>query len=164
MRSARKTLRGQAGEFLNTRDDFLPFVEKFAEQQKGKPATKNGFRAGGSSHVYASGDAADSAFYIGRGKETARTNLTPIGMDDSPYYIAKFLGGTCTVDILRTGLSPDGAEFLEAQLIEDFGRQLLNWGGNLGTMLAAAAMRKCVSALEESRLCPPRPTSWPPVW
>jgi hypothetical protein len=50
------------------------------------------------------------------------------------------LGGTYTVDILRNGLSPDDAEFLEAQLIEIFGRQLANWAGNLGTMLTADAV------------------------
>jgi hypothetical protein len=44
------------------------------------------------------------------------------------------------VDILRNGLSPDDAEFLEAQLIEIFGGQLVNWAGNLGTTLTADAV------------------------
>jgi hypothetical protein len=52
------------------------------------------------------------------------------------------LDGTYTVEILRGGLSPDDAEDLEAHLIEVFGRQLVNWAGNLGTMLTADAVAR----------------------
>ena len=95
-------------------------------------------------------DATGSVFYIGKGMGTARTTSTLIDMDDLGTYVAEFLGGTYTVHILRTGLSPDDAEALESELIEVFGRQLVNWAGNLGTTLTAesvAQMRKGAEGL-----------------
>ena len=86
--------------------------------------------------LYAFHDAG-SVFYIGKGQgnrahDTDRHRHGRLG-----YYVAKFLGGTYTVDILRNGLSFDDAEFLEAQLIEAFSGQLVNWFGNLGSVLTS---------------------------
>jgi hypothetical protein len=91
----------------------------------------------GRAYVYAFRDAAGSVFYIGKGQgnrahDTDRHRHGRLG-----YYVAEFLGGTYTVDILRNRLSFDDAEVLEAQLIEIFGGQLVNWNGNLGNVLTS---------------------------
>ena len=43
------------------------------------------------------------------------------------YCIANFLGGTYSVEVLRSGLTNDDAEALEAWLIAGLGAQLVNW-------------------------------------
>ena len=96
----------------------------------------------GSSYVYAFRDAADSVVYIGKGKGSRAHDVDTHRHGRLGYYIAEFLNGTYTVDILRNGLCPDDAESLEAQLIEVFGAQLVNWAGNLGTMLTAEAVEQ----------------------
>jgi hypothetical protein len=106
----------------------------------------------GSAYVYAFLDGAHSIFYIGKGQGNRAHDADAHRHGRLGYYVAKFLGGSYAVDILRSGLSRDDAELLEAQLIEVFGRQLVNWAGNLGPMLTAEAvaqMRENVDALRK---------------
>jgi len=105
----------------------------------------------GSSYVYAFRDAAGSVFYIGKGQGNRAHDVNTHRHGRLGYYVAEFLAGTYTVDILRNGLSRDGAEVLEAQLIEIFGRQLVNWAGNLGTMLTADAVAQMRESAEGLR-------------
>jgi len=88
----------------------------------------------GSSYVYAFRDAAGSAFYIGKGKGTRAHNADQHRHGRLGYYIAEFLAGIYTVDILKRGLSNDDAELLEAMLIQSFAGQLVNWENNLGSL------------------------------
>ena len=91
----------------------------------------------GRRYVYAFRDAACSVFYIGKGQGDRAHDIDGHRHGRLGYYIAGFLGGIYTVDMLRSGLSPDDAEFLEFQLIEVFGQQLVNWAGNLGSVLTS---------------------------
>jgi len=106
----------------------------------------------GRSYVYAFRDAAGAVFYIGKGQGTRAHDADQHRHGRLGYYVAEFLGGTYSVDILRSGLSNDAAELLEAQLIECFGLQLVNWAGNLGSVLSAnvTEMRETAEALRKS--------------
>lgn len=102
----------------------------------------DGRRSGdaGQSYVYAFRDAAGSLFYIGKGKGNRAHDANRHRHGRLGYYIAEFLRGTYTVEIIRTGLSPDDAEHLESRLIEYLAGQLVNWNGNLGSMLTYEAV------------------------
>lgn len=105
----------------------------------------------GTSYVYAFRDAAGSAFYIGKGLGNRAHDVDGHRHGRLGYYVAEFLGGTYTVHILRNGLSPDDAEDLESMLIEAFGSQLVNWAGNLGTMLTAESVAQMREGAEGLR-------------
>ena len=68
--------------------------------------------ATGSSYVYAFHDATGSIFYIGKGYGNRAHDLDCHRHGRLGYYVAEFLGGTYTANILRDGLSPDDAEDL----------------------------------------------------
>lgn len=101
----------------------------------------------GRSYVYAFRDATGSVFYVGKGQGTRAHDVDTHRHGRLGYYIAKFLGEIYTVEILRNRLSPDDAEFLEAQLIDIFGRQLVNWAGNVGSVLT----REVVTQMRDVR-------------
>ena len=105
----------------------------------------------GSSYVYALRDAAGSVFYIGKGLGNRAHDVEGHRHGRLGYYLAEFLSGTYTVDLLRTGLSPDDAELLESQLIETFGPQLVNWEGNLGTIFTEASVAQLHEGAEGLR-------------
>ena len=118
-------------------------IDAFLADWDGRPRTE-----AGSSYVYTFRDAAGSVFYIGKGHGNRAHDVE--GHRHGRLGLRRrVLDGTSPVDILRNGLSPDDAEVLESQLIEVFGRQLVNWAGNLGTMLTEDRWRKCARAQKD---------------
>jgi hypothetical protein len=95
-------------------------------------------------YVYAFRDAAGSVFYIGKGQGNRAHDADRHRHGRLGYYIASCLGGSYTVEVLRNGLSPDDADFLESQLIEVFGQQLVNLESNSGAVLG------CVISMGET--------------
>lgn len=105
----------------------------------------------GPSYVYAFRDANGSVFYIGKGQGGRAREAEKHRHGRLGYYVATFLGGTYTVEILRHGLSDDAAEWLETELIETFGRQLVNWKDNLGRVVTAEAVDRMRTTVAEFR-------------
>jgi len=119
-------------------DEFLTYWDRQTHSETGR------------SYVYSFRDSSGSIFYIGKGLGNRAHDADGHRHGRLGYYVARCLDGNYTVGILRSGLSGNDAELLEAQLIERFGRQLVNWAGNLGAMLTAEAvtqMRETAEAL-----------------
>lgn len=76
-------------------------------------------------YVYAHRDSSGSIFYIGKGIGLRAWS----GKRHEAWhrYVAERLGGKYTVDILCRGLDEAEAEEREADLIEQYGSQLVNW-------------------------------------
>jgi hypothetical protein len=83
-------------------------------------------------YVYAFRDAGGSPFYVGKGYGSRAHDAEGHRHGRLGYYVAEFLNQQYSVELLRSGLSNDDAELLEALLISGFGYQLVNWAGNLG--------------------------------
>ncbi len=105
----------------------------------------------GSSYVYAFRDVSGSVFYIGKGQGDRAHEAIKHRHGRLGYYVATFLAGAYTVEILRSGLSPDDAELLEAELLETFGPQLVNWADNFGLTGSAEAVDRMRSTVAECR-------------
>jgi hypothetical protein len=88
----------------------------------------------GAWYVYAFVDEAGSVFYIGKGTGTRAHDADGHRHGRLGYYVSEFWKDQYTVRILKSGLSNDDAELLEAMLFESFGDQLVNWAGNVGAM------------------------------
>ena len=76
-------------------------------------------------YVYFHRDSHGNIFYIGKG--TARRAWSK---DRNPVwkkYVTERLGGKYEVEIYRDSLNEDDAEELEAELIGEYGEQLVNW-------------------------------------
>jgi hypothetical protein len=104
----------------------------------------------GPSYVYAFRDASGSVFYVGKGRGSRAHDADEHRHGRLGYYVAEFLNHTYNVEILRSGLSNDDAELLESLLISHFGRQLVNWAGNVGATtqtVTVAEARETAQAL-----------------
>ena len=104
-------------------------------------------------------DEAGTVFYIGKGTGTRAHDAEGHRHGRLGYYVSEFLHGQYTVRILKTGLSNDDAELLEAMLFESFGDQLVNWAGNIGAMarIVTVAQARDMAKGFRTRARPRRP-------
>jgi hypothetical protein len=77
------------------------------------------------SYVYFHRDANGSIFYVGKG--TGRRAWDQQRHPVWVKYVTERLHGVYSVEIRRDGLTEDDAEWLEEELIERYGKQLVNW-------------------------------------
>jgi hypothetical protein len=83
-------------------------------------------------YVYAFRAAGGSVFYVGKGYGSRAHDAEGHRHGRLGYYVAEFLNQQYSVELLRSGLSNNDAELLEALLVGGFGYELVNWAGNLG--------------------------------
>jgi hypothetical protein len=96
----------------------------------------------GGAYVYAFRDAVFSVFYVGKGVGHRAYDKQGHRHGRLGYYIANFLSDTYSVDVLKSDLSNEDAEALEAWLIEGLVGQLVNWAGNLGSLLTSESVAR----------------------
>lgn len=110
--------------------DYASVEEFLAEWDSLASGERPQFAQPGRCYVYAFRDAARSVFYVGKGTGDRAHDADGHRHGRLGYYVANILDGGYTVELLRSKLSQENAELLEALLIEKFSRQLVNTENN----------------------------------